>query len=82
MFAALHSDFNSLKYGLLHLTGQLNCRKGRLAKVKDGIISSTKFLETISPILYRYQCGVIGATTMSQMTIGMAAQSITTDSAL
>ena len=39
MFAALHLDINSLKYGLLHLTGQPYCKKGRSAKVKDGIIN-------------------------------------------
>jgi hypothetical protein len=48
MFAALHSDINSLKYGLLHLTGQPDSRKGRSAKVKDGTISETKLLGTIS----------------------------------
>jgi hypothetical protein len=44
MFAALHSDINSLKSGLLHLTDQPNSQKGRSAKVKDGIISETIFL--------------------------------------
>ncbi len=39
MFVALHSDINSFKSGLLHLTVQPYCKKGRLAKVKDGIIS-------------------------------------------
>jgi hypothetical protein len=39
MFAVLHSDINSLKSGLLHLTGQPYCRKSRSAKVKDGIIN-------------------------------------------
>jgi hypothetical protein len=39
MFAVLHSDINSLKSGLLHLTGQPQCKKSRLAKVKDGIIN-------------------------------------------
>jgi hypothetical protein len=39
MFAVLHSDINSLKSGLLHLTGQPYCKKGRSAKVKDGIIN-------------------------------------------
>jgi hypothetical protein len=38
MFAVLHSDINSLKSGLLHLTEQSYCKKGRSAKVKDGII--------------------------------------------
>jgi hypothetical protein len=37
MFAVTHSDINSLKSGLLHLTGQAYCKKGRSAKVKDGI---------------------------------------------
>jgi hypothetical protein len=37
MFAILHSDINSLKSGLLHLTGWHFCKKGRSAKVKDGI---------------------------------------------
>jgi hypothetical protein len=39
MFAAMHPDINSLKYGLFYLIGQLNSQKGRAAKVKDGIIS-------------------------------------------
>jgi hypothetical protein len=40
MFAVLHSDINSLKSGLIHLTGQPYCKKGRSAKVKgDGIIN-------------------------------------------
>ncbi len=39
MFAVLHSDINSLKSGLLHLTGQPYCKKSRSAKVKDGIIN-------------------------------------------
>jgi hypothetical protein len=42
MFAALHSDINSLKSGLFHLTNQTNSQKGRAAKVKDGIISEVK----------------------------------------
>jgi hypothetical protein len=44
MFAAL---FNSIKSGLLHLTGQPNLPKGRGAKVKDGIISEAKLLGII-----------------------------------
>ncbi len=36
-FAVLHSDINSLKSGLLHLTGEPYCQKSRSAKVKDGI---------------------------------------------
>jgi hypothetical protein len=36
MFAVLHSDINSLKYGLLRLTGSLIAKR---AKVKDGIIN-------------------------------------------
>jgi hypothetical protein len=40
MFAVLHSDTNSLKSGLLYLTRQPYCKKGRSAKVKDGIINS------------------------------------------
>ena len=39
MFAVLHSDINSPKSGLLHLTSQPNCKKNRSAKVKDGIIN-------------------------------------------
>jgi len=39
MFAVLHSDINFLKSGLLHLTSQPYCKKGRSAKVKDGITS-------------------------------------------
>ncbi len=30
-------DYNSLKSGYLHLTGQPYCKKSRPAKVKDGI---------------------------------------------
>jgi hypothetical protein len=37
--AALHSYINSLKPALFHLTGQQNSKKGRSAKVKDGIFS-------------------------------------------
>ncbi len=48
MFAVLHSDINSLKSGLLHLTGQPYCKKSRSVKVKNGIINL--FLETISLI--------------------------------
>ncbi len=40
MFAVLQSDINSLKSGLLHLTGQPYCKKSISAKVKDGIINS------------------------------------------
>jgi hypothetical protein len=39
MFAVLHSNIISLKFGLLHLTGQPYCKKSRLAKAKDGIIN-------------------------------------------
>jgi hypothetical protein len=39
MFAVLHSDINSLKSGLLHLTGPPYCKKSRSAKVKNGIIN-------------------------------------------
>ncbi len=39
MFVVLHSDINSLKPGLLHLTGKLYCKKSRSEKVKDGIIN-------------------------------------------
>ncbi len=50
MFVALHSDINSLKSGLLHLTGMLNFQKGGLTEVKDIIILKTKFLVTVSYI--------------------------------
>jgi hypothetical protein len=39
MFAVLHSDINSQKSGLLHLTSQPYCKESRSAKVKDGIIN-------------------------------------------
>jgi len=40
MFAVLHSDINSLKSGILHLTtGLPYCKKSRSAKVKDGFIN-------------------------------------------
>jgi hypothetical protein len=48
MFAALHLDINSLKSGLLHLTGQPYCKKSRPAKVKDGnVVLLTRFLGTL-----------------------------------
>ncbi len=47
MFAAMHSDINPLKSGLLHLIGKL---KGRSAKDKDGIILETKLLKNNSLI--------------------------------
>jgi hypothetical protein len=37
MLAVLHSNINSLKSGIFHLTGQSYCKKARSAKVKDGI---------------------------------------------
>ncbi len=46
MFAIVHSIFNYLKSGLVHLTGQSNSQKCR-AKVRDGIISVTIFLWTV-----------------------------------
>jgi hypothetical protein len=39
MFAVLHSDINSPKSGLHHLTGQHYCKKSRSAKVQDGILN-------------------------------------------
>jgi hypothetical protein len=39
MFAGLHSDINSPKSSLLHLTGKPFCKKCRSAKVKGGIIN-------------------------------------------
>ncbi len=39
MFAVLHSDISSLMAGLLRLTAQHYCKRGKLAKVKDGIIN-------------------------------------------
>jgi hypothetical protein len=39
MFAVLHSDINSLKSGLLYLTGQPYYKKSRSAKVKDVVIN-------------------------------------------
>ncbi len=53
MFAALYLDIKSCKSGLLHLTRQPNNPKGRSEKVKDGIISGTKFLGTISVDPYK-----------------------------
>jgi hypothetical protein len=54
MLAALHSDIKFPKYGLVHLSGKPNSKKGRTAKVKDGIISETPFLGTISVDRYKY----------------------------
>ena len=39
MFAVLHSDINSPKSGLLHITSQPYCKESRSAKVKDGMIN-------------------------------------------
>jgi hypothetical protein len=39
MSAVMHSDINSLKSGLLHLTGQPYSKKSRSAKTKDGTIN-------------------------------------------
>jgi len=39
MFSVLYSDINSLKSGLVHLTGQPYCKKDRSTKAKDGIIN-------------------------------------------
>jgi hypothetical protein len=46
LFATLHLDFNSLKSGLLRLTGQPNSQKSR-EKVKDGIIPESISLGTV-----------------------------------
>jgi hypothetical protein len=47
MNVAAHSMLNSLKSSRFHSTRQTNSQKGRAAKVKDGIISETKFLRPI-----------------------------------
>ncbi len=39
MFAVLHSDINSPKSDLLHLTGQPYCKQSGSATVKDAIIN-------------------------------------------
>ncbi len=39
MFAALHSDINSIKSGLRHCTGQPYCKNYKSAKYKDGIMN-------------------------------------------
>jgi len=44
MFAELHSDMNSSKSRLIHLTGQPYWKKNRSSKGKDGVI--TYFLGT------------------------------------
>jgi hypothetical protein len=59
MFAVLHSDINSLKSGLLHLTGQPYCKNSRSAKVKDGIINS--FLRNYLVDLYTYNGHLISS---------------------
>ncbi len=48
LFAAMHLYINSLKSGLIHLTGQPNSQKVRGAKVEDGFISEYKFKGIIS----------------------------------
>ncbi len=45
---------HSLKSGLFHLIGQPDSQKGRTAKVKYGVISSTKFSGTISVDRYAF----------------------------
>ncbi len=55
MFAGLHSDINSHKSSLLHLTSQPYWKKSRSAKVKDGIINF--FLGTITLIDTTSQTG-------------------------
>jgi hypothetical protein len=55
MFAEMHLDINSPQYGLLYLTGKLNSQTDRSAKVKDGIISGTKFLGTFYCHWYNIQ---------------------------
>jgi hypothetical protein len=50
-FEMLYSDFNYLKPGFFHLTGQPYFQKGRAAKVIKviyGIISEDKFVGTFS----------------------------------
>ena len=42
MFVILQ-DINSRKSGLLHLTGHPYCKKGRSAKVKNGIINKKPY---------------------------------------
>ncbi len=52
MFAAMHLDFNSLKSGLHHLTGQL-----WVEKQKPKMELETKFLGTILLIdTHNYSC--------------------------
>ncbi len=55
MFAVLNSDIHSYKFGLLHLTGRPYCKKGRLAKVNDGIIN----LILRNSLIDRYKCVTI-----------------------
>ncbi len=55
MFAVLHSDINSLKFGPLHLTRQSYCKKGRSAKVKGGIIN----LSLSNYLIDQYECKCI-----------------------
>ncbi len=52
MLAVLHSDINSLKFSLLHLTGQPYCKKCRSAKVKDGIIKLIIRNSLVDPYIY------------------------------
>jgi len=44
----LHSNFNSLKSGLFHLTAQPNSQVLK-AKVRDGMISEAVFLVVCDP---------------------------------
>ncbi len=52
MFAVLHSDTSSLKSGLLHLTGQHYCKRGRSAKLKYRIINQILW----NYLVDRYNC--------------------------
>ncbi len=63
MFAVLHLDINSFKSGGLYLTRQPNCKKGRSAKVKDGIIN----LILRNCLVDRYTCGCLPLTPLSNI---------------
>jgi hypothetical protein len=78
MFATPHSDMNSLKFGLLCLTSQPFCKKGRSAEVKDGImnkpgnislIDTTLLGNTLETNAYTYRLVTSGFNVMKLSTV-------------
>ncbi len=55
MFAALYSDINSLKYGLLHLTGRSNSQKVDQQKSNMELFQKLNSLELFSLSIQLHQ---------------------------